>query len=52
MKTMKYILIIFILLLTSITTVNASTKTYERTEKDLGVNKKWIIEEIKRYIKG
>ena len=41
----KFKNIFLIILLIYVTPVLASTKTYERTEEDLGVNKNWIITE-------
>lgn len=43
-KKLKYIVLLLTLVI-GISNVNASTITFERTEDDLGVNKKWVIDE-------
>lgn len=42
-KVFKLTLLLISILLVNYTVVNASTNTYERTENNLGVNKKWTI---------
>ena len=42
-KIFKLTLLLISILLVNYTVVNASTNTYERTENNLGVNKKWTI---------
>ena len=43
-KKLKYIVLLLTLVI-GISNVNASTITFDRTEDDLGVNKKWVIDE-------
>ena len=43
-KNLKYIVLLLTLVI-GISNVNASTITFDRTENDLGVNKKWTIDE-------
>ena len=43
-KNLKYIVLLLTLVI-GITNVKASTTTFDRTEDDLGVNKKWVIDE-------
>ncbi len=43
-KNLKYV-VLFLTLIIGISNVKASTVTFDRTEGDLGVNKKWTIDE-------
>ena len=43
-KNLKYIVLLLTLVI-GISNVKASTITFNRTEDDLGVNKKWVIDE-------